>query len=149
MVKVLYQCPVCEQIYEEQAAAEECEARGQVEPQWAVGDLLVLEPEGRGRYTNFDGDPLWVWDTTPAADAGERHRLIYVVTAITYGSGLPFGGHFPVYHLATKAVLGEQHRQGYIRHGEQARFQPTKVARAGLDVADLLGQEAEDALPGA
>lgn len=151
MVKELFQCSICEQTYPTRREAEECEATGQVTPTWAVGDLLVLEPEGQGRYTKFDGDPLWVWDTVLSANSstGERHRLIYVVTAITYGGTLPFAGHYPVYHLATKAVLHEQHARGYLLHGEQGRFCPQKVERAGLDAADLLGQEAENPLPGA
>ena len=82
MVKTLYRCEICKEVYDKQKDAEECEARSAPVPKFKMGDLV--------RTTDFSGSPfeatiIWV---------GNGHKCIWYNIKATDTERFCHGGCF-------------------------------------------------------
>ena len=142
-MKRLYQCLICDSVYDDVATATACEAAGVDEPVAAVGQLVVTDSDTYGRFGWYDGDPDWVIKKPRGLHCREDwddnyYSLVYVVTHIDHV------GHRTRYHLETKAMRS-QYRAGYTFN--EGHWKP-KVFSGSLDGSDLIGNTASGLVMG-
>lgn len=144
-MRVTYTCEKCEEDYDTEEEAYDCENQELDEPSVDVGDIVFV----KSGYGWFDGDKKWV--SNPDVELRKKcpndngncfepcctYRFYYVITAIDEDR------HQLRYHIVTKAMNSKSgHRLTYTYHHEHIPLE-TIEDPPNLTVDDVIGEKAK------